>query len=190
MRSVDYRKLIIGVVAVLLVIVLVCGIRSCGVNHKSPEKIVRELINAYADGNTGKVLNCYGMSKKNVEEDLQKEIDATVKYFSVHEAKKITVEDCGVLFTDKNYSYVYVIYHMKLEDGQVYPGIGTYMTENRDDKYYVLPPSQVTAEMSENAALAYAEFMDTDPYKEYTRIYDTFVKKNPGYEDKIAGKLN
>lgn len=189
LHTLNYRKLIMIVVAVLLLIVLCVGIRNCGVSHKSPEKVVRELINAYGDGDTGKVLECYGVKNKEAEDALQNEIDATVKYFQVHEAKKISVEDCGVLFTDKSYSYVYVIYHMELQDGQIYPGIGTYMTECRDEKFYVLPTSQVTADMSENAASKYAEFMNTDPYKEYTRIYDTFVKKNPGYEEKIAGKL-
>lgn len=189
LRNLDYRKLIIFVVAVLLVVVLVCGIKSCGVNHKSPEKVIRELIGAYAKGDRDKVIDCYGVKKSAVEESLQKEIDATMKYFQVHNAEKITVEDCGVLFTDKAYSYVYVVYHMQLGENQIYPGIGTYMTESRDEKYYILPASQVTADMTEKAASKYAEFMNTEPYKNYTRSYDTFVKKNPGYEEKIAGKL-
>ena len=35
----------------------------------------------------------------------------------------------------------------------------------------------------------YAEFMTTDTYKEYTKAYDVFIKKNPGYEDKITTKI-
>ena len=45
-------------------------------------------------------------------------------------------------------------------------------------------------EMSSAAAEAYAKFMETDLYKDYAKEYDTFIRKNPGYEDKIAGKLN
>ena len=43
--------------------------------------------------------------------------------------------------------------------------------------------------MSQAAADEYAKFMTTDTYKGYTVAYDTFIKKNPGYEEKIAGKL-
>ena len=31
--------------------------------------------------------------------------------------------------------------------------------------------------------------MTTDTYKEYTKAYDVFIKKNPGYEDKITTKI-
>ena len=34
-----------------------------------------------------------------------------------------------------------------------------------------------------------AKFMKTDSYKTYTKAYDTFIKKNPGYEDKISEKI-
>lgn len=32
-------------------------------------------------------------------------------------------------------------------------------------------------------------FMNTDVYKDYTKAYEVFIKKNPGYEDKISSKL-
>ena len=32
--------------------------------------------------------------------------------------------------------------------------------------------------------------MTTKTYTDYTKAYEVFLKKNPGYEDKIAGKLN
>ena len=32
-------------------------------------------------------------------------------------------------------------------------------------------------------------FMNTQAYKDYTTAYDKFIKKNPGYEEKIAAKL-
>ena len=44
--------------------------------------------------------------------------------------------------------------------------------------------------MRTQAASDYAKFMATDTYKEYTKAYDTFIKKNPGYEEKIAGKVS
>ena len=32
--------------------------------------------------------------------------------------------------------------------------------------------------------------MKSDAYQEYTVAYDKFIKKNPGYEEKIASKLS
>ena len=43
--------------------------------------------------------------------------------------------------------------------------------------------------MSKQAATKYAEFMNTQVYKDYTTAYDKFIKKNPGYEEQIAAKL-
>ena len=43
--------------------------------------------------------------------------------------------------------------------------------------------------MNQQAADDYAKFMTTDAYKNYAKDYDTFIKKNPGYEEKIAGKI-
>ena len=76
-----------------------------------------------------------------------------------------------------------------LKNKQEYPCIATYMVKEKDNKYYVFAPSEITEEMSQAAADEYAKFMTTDTYKGYTVAYDTFIKKNPGYEEKIAGKL-
>ena len=40
------------------------------------------------------------------------------------------------------------------------------------------------------AAEKYSDFMQTDAYKDYVTAYETFTKKNPGYEEKIASKLS
>ena len=58
------------------------------------------------------------------------------------------------------------------------------------EKYYVMPPSDITDELRDQAAADYAKFMTTDTYKSYTKAYNVFMKKNPGYEEKIANKLN
>ena len=66
------------------------------------------------------------------------------------------------------------------------------MTEKKEDgKYYVLytiPRSQMICE--NQAADDYAKFMTADSYKTYTKAYNVFIKKNPGYEEKIANKLD
>ena len=64
-----------------------------------------------------------------------------------------------------------------------------YGAEKDDGKYYVMTPSEITDDMSKQAATKYAEFMNTQAYKDYTTAYDKFIKKNPGYEEQIAAKL-
>ena len=85
---------------------------------------------------------------------------------------------------------MYVIYDLVLKNGQSYPCISTYMVQKKDDgKYYVMTPSEITDDMSKQAATKYALFMKSDAYQEYTVAYDKFIKKNPGYEEQIAAKL-
>ena len=67
--------------------------------------------------------------------------------------------------------------------------MSTYITSKKDGKYYILPSDQVDEEISIQSASDYAAFMKKDVYKEYTKAYEVFIKKNPGYEDKITSKL-
>ena len=84
---------------------------------------------------------------------------------------------------------MYITYNLILEDDQEYPCVGTYMVGKQDKTYYIMAPSQITDDMRTQAATDYAKFMKTDSYKTYTKAYDTFIKKNPGYEDKISEKI-
>jgi hypothetical protein len=187
-KQVNFQMILMIIMVLLVLCLLVVGIKSCGSSHKTPEGVVKTLIEAYGKGKQKKIRDCYG-AKKNTSEELQTEIDATIQYFQVHNPKKVVVEDCGVLSENTNYTYVYVRYNLVLEDEQEYPCISTYMTHKIDGKYYVIPPAEVTTEMSKQAATDYAKFMTENIYKSYTTAYDTFTKRNPGYEDKIAGKL-
>ena len=103
---------------------------------------------------------------------------------------KVKVEECDKLSEKDKYTYVYIYYNLVLENSQEYPCVGTYMVEKNGSKYYVMPPSEITDELRTQAATDYAKFMTTDTYKNYTKAYNVFVKKNPGYEEKIANKLN
>ena len=183
------RYIIIGAVVLIVSLALIFGLRSCGVSHKSPEGVARSLIKAYANGNQKKIKDCYG-AKKDTEESLQKEIDATIRYFDAHNLKDVEIKECDVLSENDKYTYVYVTYDMQLENSQSYPCINTYMTDKEDGRYYLLPSSKVTDAMRKQAASDYAKFMTTNTYKNYVKEYETFTKKNPGYEDKIAGKLS
>lgn len=184
----DYRVLFAGAAVVIVLILILVGVRGCGVSHKTPEGVAEALVKAGVEGKESAMKDCYG-AKKNTPEDLQAEIDATIKYYKAHNVKSLKIENCDVLSEDQNYTYVYVVYNLVLENSQEYPCVTTYMVEKDGKKYYVLPASEITDEMSQQAAVDYAKFMTTDIYKNYTKAYDTFIKKNPGYEDKIAGKL-
>ena len=161
----------------------------CGVSHKTPEGVVTALIESYAEGKEKNVRDCYGV-KKDEDKNLEKQIDATIQYFQAHNASKVEIQSCEILSEKENYTYVYITYNMILDKEEKYPCIATYMVGKEGKKYYVLSPENITEEMSKDAAEEYAEFMKTDTYKDYTTEYDKFIKKNPGYEEKIAGKLN
>ena len=177
------RIIILGIV-----LVLAMAMSGCGVNQKSPEGVVESLIKEYVNGSEKKVKSGYVQQDKE-DDVLQKEITATLKYFQVHEASEVNIKECETLAEKEDYVYVYVIYNLVLKDKQEYPCISTYMVQKDGRKYYVLPPSMVTTDMSKEAAADYAKFMTTDSYKNYTKEYDAFIMKNPGYEELIAGKL-
>ena len=173
---------------VVLILIITFAARGCGVSHKTPERVVRTLVGAYTGGSESKAKKCYGVSK--VDDTLQQEMDATVKYFSAFEAEKTEITQCDKIYENGNNTYMYITYNLVLKDGQSYPCISTYMVRKDDkNKYYVMTPSEITDDMSQQAASKYAEFMKTQAYKDYTTAYDKFIKKNPGYEEKLAAKL-
>lgn len=177
---------------IILVVLIVVGIsslvKSCTVSHKTPESVSKALVESYVKGSQRKIRKCYGVKK--ADEELQQEIDATIQYFEAHASKDLMIDDCGVIYEDGDYTYVYVTYELVLEDDQSYPCISTYMTQNKDGEYYVLTNADITDEMSATAAEKYAEFMTTDAYKTYAEAYDNFIGRNPAYEEEISAKLS
>lgn len=179
----------IRIITLSIAVLLFPVMSGCGVSHKSPEGVTESLVKEYVKGKEKKVKECYGQ-KKDTEKSLQTEIDATIAYFEAHNVSELKINECEVLSENDKYAYVYIMYNLVLEDKQEYPCVSTYMVEKKDKDYYVMSPSSITKEMGKQAAADYAKFMTTDSYKSYTKAYNTFIKKNPGYEDKIAGKLN
>ena len=109
---------------------------------------------------------------------------------AAHGVKDVNIDSCGSISENKNYSYVYIRYNLVLENEQEYPCISTYLVKVQDKKYYLYAPSEISDKISQQAAKDYQKFMTTKTYTDYTKAYEVFLKKNPGYEDKIAGKLN
>ena len=181
------NPMVIGATAaiLLLIIVIIVGVRSCGASHRSAANVVKALISASVDGDTGGMKEAYGING-DVMVDMQEAFDASMAFYKAHNVKKVNFKSSGTLFEEGDYVCIYVLYDLMLENDQAYPCISTYITQNIEDKYYVLTPSKVTEDLSQKAADAYRQFMTTETYKNYAREYDTFIKKNPGYEDKIA----
>ena len=180
------KYFIVGVTVLLIFSMTGCG----GVSHKSPEKVTEELINAYANGKEKKVKAFNDYLKK--EENLKKfqRIFPIIATTSISAHKMVNIQECDIISENDKYTYVYITYNMVLEDDQEYPCIGTYMIGKKDKSYYILPPSQITDDMRTQAATDYADFMTKDVYKDYAKAYEKFIKKNPGYEDKISGKIS
>lgn len=176
-------------IIVVLAAVLIFSVKGCGVAGKTPEKVVKNLVKSYIEGKEKKSRKCYGVKK--ADKELQTEIEASIQYFAAHKPKELKIVSCDTIYKDGKNAYVYITYNLLLEDGQSYPCISTYMTcQNEKGKYYVLMLSKITDDMKKTAASKYAEFMNTDPYKNYVTAYETFTKKNPGYEEKLATKLS
>lgn len=188
-NQININYIIYGAAIMLLLLLIVFLSRGCGVSVKSPEKVVKSLVNNSIYGNERKVKMCYGV-KKAIPEILQKEIDSTIKYYEAHRSEKAEILECDILYEEENRSYVYIIYNLILEDEQEYPCIGTYMVKKEKNKYYIMSSEEITDDMRNSAADAYAKFMTTDMYKTYTKNYEAFSKRNPGYEDRIAERLN
>ena len=176
-----------GIILILLVIVLAA--RGCGkISHRTPEGVVEGYIKAAAAGKNKKMQGCYSADK--LSDEAKTEIASTIKYFQAHGVKDVNIDSCGSISENKNYSYVYIRYNLVLENEQEYPCISTYLVKVQDKKYYLYAPSEISDKISQQAAKDYQKFMTTKTYTDYTKAYEVFLKKNPGYEDKIAGKLN
>lgn len=176
-----------GVILILLVIILAA--RGCGeISHRTPEGLVESYIKAAVEGKDKKMQECYGADK--ISDEAKTEISSTVKYFQAHGAKDVNIDSCEAISESKNYTYVYIRYNLVLQNDQEYPCISTYLVKVQDKKYYLYSPAEISDEISQQAAADYQKFMTTKTYTDYTKAYEVFLKKNPGYEDKIASKLN
>lgn len=176
-----------GIILILLVIIL--AVRGCGgTSHRTPEGLMEGYIKAAVAGKDKKMQECYGTDK--ISDEAKTEISSTVKYFRAHGAKDVNIDSCDAISESKNYTYVYIRYNLVLQNDQEYPCISTYLVKVQDKKYYLYSPAEISDEISQQAAADYQKFMTTKTYTDYTKAYEVFLKKNPGYEDKIASKLN
>ena len=86
----------IRLIALGIAALLIFTMSGCGVSHNTPEGVVESLIEEYVKGKENNIKDCYGQ-KKDTEESLQTEIDATIKYFKAHNVKKLKINECDSL---------------------------------------------------------------------------------------------
>ena len=178
-----------GIAIVVLIICIVFLARGCSsVRNDTAKRVVRSLISAYEDRSDKKILECYGQ-KENPQESLTLEINAKMTYLQAHDPKGWKVVKCDTLYEEGAYSYVYILYNLVMENEDEYPCLDTYMVINEEERYYVMPAADITEDMQKKAQEAFEKFMTTDIYKGYMMEYNTFIKKNPGYEERISQTL-
>lgn len=188
-KRVNQQTLMLGaVLLVLVVVVIFSSLSGCSVSHGSAQKVVKSLLRAYGDGKEKLVKDCYGQ-KKETEEELQTQIDAMFAFMQAHEATDIEVQECDVISSNGNTFYVYAIYGLVVDKDSVYPCLSTYMVRKEGKNYRILAPSEITQEMKTASVTDFEKFTSTDSYKQYMVDYSTFIKKNPGYEERIAIRL-
>lgn len=181
------------IVCMIMIFILLLG--GCGtkVSHKSPESAVKSLISAYQNQDQKAVKKCFGVNPdKKCAEEIKKEIDYNMNYFKAHEAKKVEFKKAKSLGKFDKYELVYVWYNyqVKKQKGTLeVPAMSFYYVKQKDKKYYVVPAKDVNEEMSENSRKEYSEFTKDDVYKEYDKAYQTFIRKNPKYENSLQNKF-
>ena len=181
-------RIIILAVILIAVVVLVFVLKGCLKNKNTAAGIAEKLVEESVGGNIGKMSACYGVSDEPGAA-LSSEMEAAVEYYKAHNAKKVSVVKSDILYEDDNMTYVFVRYDLVLEDDEKYPCLRTFMTHKIEDKWYVMETSAITDSMKNMAQDAFDKFTTSDTYKEFNKDYETFLKKNPGYEERIATKL-
>jgi hypothetical protein len=204
--------IIIGILVLVLIITAVILSTRVKVTHKSPEGVVKSLINAYQKDSEKAVRDCYGFSKKeNLDTISEKEINSNLNYFKAHNAKQVIFDTCDSLGTFNGYELVYIIYQYDIQLSDLKekkensekeeskkekesnklraPAISLYFVQNKDEKYYVVPAKDIDAELSDISKREYTKFVTTDIYKKYQENYNTFIKEHPDYEELVSKSL-
>ncbi len=181
------RKRIFLLSAAFLCIFLMTG---CGkVSTKSPEAVVKSMLQAYQEKDQDSILKCMGLDPdKKCEEAVQDEINYNMKLFQAHKAENISVEKSDVLGEKKKNRLVYTWFYYEIKDKKEtikVPSMAFYFVKEEDKKYYVVPAKDVTDEMSEYSRTEYEKFKESQDYKEYKKSYKEFIRENPKYETNL-----
>lgn len=186
-----------GILLSMTAVIVLLSLGGCGtkVNTKSPEKIIKSLIEAYTKTDENAVKKCFGMDKKDkVSSELKTEIKHYMTLFEAYDAKSVKFTKCESLGSFNGYELMYAIYTLKKEDSESkttleIPCLSVYYVQNNNKKYSIVQAKDVTEEMSENSKKEFQKFMKTDEYKTYEKDYKQFTRKNPSYEEELTNLL-
>lgn len=186
-----------GVLFILTVSACIFLVTGCGekkVDNKSPEAVVKSLIQSYQSQNIQNVKECYGLEEdEKVQEDLQKEIDYNTRLFKAYNAKSIDFEKSDSLGESGDSQLIYVWFNYKPEKGDKNlkcPVLSFYFVNESGKKYFVVPAKDVTEKMSEYSRAAYKKFMGTSIYKNYQKDFKDFQKENPSYYEELDKRFS
>ena len=178
--------------AVLCAVFLLTGC-STKVSHKTPEAVVKSLISAYQNQDEKAVKKCFGFDPdKKTDSAVKKEINYNMKYFEAQAAKDVKFEKADILGSFEKRDLVYVWYNYEVElkkETQEVPALAFYFVQEKDKDYFVVPAKDVTDKMSKASREAYKKFVKTEEYREYEQQYETFIRKNPKYENSLQNKF-
>lgn len=93
----------IGAALFLAAVVILLFYRSCGPSHGSAVGVVQALVKAGVNGDIRKMKDCYGV-KGDAPGELQRELDATVKFYKAHNTEGVKIRKSGKLFEDTDLS--------------------------------------------------------------------------------------
>lgn len=185
------RILFCALTAILILSLAGCGAR---VSNKSPENVVKSILQAYQKGDEEAIKKCFGLDpKKKAAGEINQEIQYNLNIFKAHEAEKISFKKCESLGNFNGYDLVYAIYNLeKKEDTSEtmeIPSLSMYFVQEKEKKYHVVPAKDVTADMSKISSDEFSKFMKTEEYKAYEKDYKKFVRMNPDYETNLQKKM-
>ena len=180
------RKMLLSFIC----LTIMCTFVACGVNHRSPEGVVKDLVKYSVEGKSKKILACYGLDETNADKSTLAEVESVIQYFQAMKSQGITLVSCDIIRDFDDYAFVYVSYQVDLPHKKAYPKIDTYLVNRKEDQYCVMATKDITAEMSEAVREAYAAFASGDVYRKYQESYDAFTLRNPSFEEELSMKLN
>ena len=181
-----------GVIFYAVLAGLILSLSGCGVkvSTKSPEHVVKSILEAYQKEDKEAVRKCFGLDpEKKSADEIETEITYRMEQFKLYQATDIEYVECKTLGEFNGYDLVYAIYELehkkenekKSETIQI-PGLSMYFVKEKDKEFYIVPAKDITEDLSKISADEFAKFTKTEEYKTYEKSFDKFIRENPEFE--------
>ena len=181
-----------GVVFYTVLAGVILSLSGCGmkVSTKSPEHVMKSVLEAYQKENKEAARKCFGLDPdKKGDDAIETEISYHMNQFKLYQPVDIEYTKCETLGEFNGYELVYAIYELehkkenekKSETIQI-PGLSLSFVKEKEKDYYIVPAKDVTEDMSKISAEEFAKFTKTEEYKTYKKSFDKFIRENPEFE--------